>query len=101
MARFLVEFLIFFAILALSTLPAKYVASIVKRRFSVMKWMRGTAITALVVAGLGWSSRDLQAGCMAERNNGCIDFGGAGSQALVLSGFVLFALSSAYLMYRD
>ena len=101
MLRFIIEFVIFFTILIASTLPLKRVSSIVKRRFSQKKWLRAAAIVAFSTAGLGWSSRDLQRGCRAEDNQGCVDIGGVGSQVLLIGGFMTFALVSAYLMYND
>lgn len=101
MARFAVEFVVFFAVMALSTLPLAHVAKLSKRRHKRRKWLRSAAFVALVVAALGWSSRDLQEGCRAERNEGCIDVGGAGSQLLLVATFVLFALAAAYMMYND
>lgn len=101
MARFAVDIVIFFAVMALSTLPLAYVARLVKRRHNRRKWMAWAASVAVAVAGLGWSSRDLQKGCKSQNNDGCIDIGGAGSQFLLVAVFVLFALSSAYMMYND
>ncbi len=101
MLRFIIEFVIFFAALMVCTLPLKRVAVIAKRRFSQKKWTRAAAIMAFATAGLGWSSRDLQQGCLAERNQGCVDVGGIGTQILLVGGFAAFALISAYMMYND
>jgi len=101
MLRFISEFLIFFVILAASVLPLRQVSIMVKRRFSLKKWLRAAAIVAFAVAGLGWSSRDLQEKCLAENNEGCIDAGGAGTQFVIVAGFIVVALASAYLAYRD
>lgn len=101
MVRFIIEFVVFFAIMAVSTLPLRRVSQTVRRRFNQKNWLRGAAILAFVTAVLGWSSRDLQQGCLAERNEGCIDVGGAGSQFLLVGGFVAFALVSAYMKYND
>ncbi|MFT4988777.1 MAG: protein-S-isoprenylcysteine O-methyltransferase Ste14 [Acidimicrobiales bacterium] len=101
MLRFIIEFVAFFAALALFTLPLQRVASVAKRRFSQKKWIRGAAIVALVTAILGWSSRELQQECRAERNEGCVDPGAIGLQVVLIGGFALFALASAYMMYND
>ena len=101
MLRFVIEFVVFFAILMLSTFPLRRVARIVKRGYNHKKWIRAAAVVSLAAAGLGWSSRDLQQGCLAERNEGCIDVGGAGTQFLLVGGFVIFALISAYMVYND
>ena len=101
MLRFIVELVVFFAILAVATLPHERVSKIVRRRYDRKKWMRAAGITALFCAVLGWSSRSLQQDCLAERNNGCVDAGGVGTQLVVLGGFVAFALISAYFAYRD
>lgn len=101
MLRFIIEFVVFFVIMAASTLPLKRVSTLVQRRFSFKAWLRGAGLVAFTTALLGWSSRDLQRGCLAERNDGCIDFGGAGTQFLLVGGFVAFALISAYLKYND
>ncbi len=101
MVRFIVEFVVLFAIMGLSTLPLTRVARIVKRRHNQRRWLRAAAICAFAVALLGWSSRDLQSGCRAERNEGCIDVGGVGSQVLIVALFVIFSLASAYMMYND
>ena len=101
MLKFIVEFAIFFAIFVLSVLPLKRVSTIVRRRFNQRKWLRAAGIMAFAVAGLGWSSRSLQRDCFAQRNEGCVDAGGVGTQAVLIIGFILFALTSAYLTYRD
>ena len=81
--------------------PLARVAKLAKRRFNREKWLGAAAIVAFIVAGLGWSSRDLVTACKAERNEGCIDIGGAGSQFLFITIFVLVALGNAYMMYND
>lgn len=101
MLRFLLEFAIYFALMALATLPLALAAKYAQRRYNRKKWLRGAAITALIVAGLGWSSRDLVSSCRSERNEGCIDIGGVGSQVLFVAAFVIVALGNAYLTYRD
>lgn len=101
MFRFVIEFVLFFAFLMACTLPLQRVAVIAKRRFNQKKWIRAAAIMAFATAGLGWSSRDLQQACRAERNQGCIDVGGVGTQFLLVGGFAVFALVSAYTMYND
>jgi hypothetical protein len=99
--RFIIEFVIFFLVMWSCTLPLQRVAAIARRRFSQKKWIRAAAVMALIVASLGWSSRDLQQACMAEQNDGCVDPGGVGTQVVIIGGFALFALLSAYLMYND
>ena len=101
MLRFMVDLAIFLAITTLATVPHAKVAKFVKRRHDTRKWMKWSFVVALVTAGLGWSSRDLQAGCRQERNEGCVDVGGAGSQVLFIGAFVMFALTAAYMMYND
>ncbi|MCH9804583.1 hypothetical protein K0U73_12385 [bacterium] len=101
MVKFIVQFVIFFVIFVLSLLPLKRVSTIISRRFNQKKWLRGAAITAFIVAGLGWSSRNLQQACRSERNDGCVDIGGVGSQVVVAGLFIIFALASAYMAYND
>lgn len=101
MLKFIMEFLIFFAIFAVSIWPVKRASTYVQRRFNQKKWLRAAGIAAFATAGLGWSSRNLQQDCLSERNNGCVDAGGAGTQAVLVIGFVLFSLISAYMIYRD
>jgi len=101
MLRFSIDFTVFLAITTLATVPHARVAQIVKRRHDTRKWMRWAVVVTLLTAALGWSSRDLQTSCKQERNEGCIDIGGAGSQLLLIGGFVVFALASAYMLYND
>ena len=101
MQKFIVDLAIFLAITTLATVPHAKVAKFVERRHDTRKWMKWAFVVALLTAGLGWSSRDLQAACKQQRNEGCIDVGGAGSQVLFISGFVVFALASAYMLYND
>jgi hypothetical protein len=101
MQKFIVELAIFLAITTLATVPHAKVAKYVERPHNTRKWMKWAFLVALLTAGLGWSSRDLQAGCKQERNEGCVDAGGAGSQMLFLGCFVMFALTSAYMLYND
>ena len=101
MLRFITDFVIFFATMALATVPVTKVARAVRRRHNRRKWLMWAGIVAFVVAGLGWSSRDLVTACKSERNEGCIDIGGAGSQFLFVATFVMFALGSAYMMWND
>jgi hypothetical protein len=101
MLRFIVDLAIFLAITTLATVPHAKVAKYVERRHNTRKWMKWAFVVALLTAGVGWSSRDLQAGCKQERNEGCVDVGGAGSQVLILGCFVMFALASAYMLYND
>ena len=101
MFTFITEFVVLFVVLALSIWPLKRAAAYAQRRFNQTKWLRAAGIMAFAVAGLGWSSRALRQECFAERNNGCVDAGGAGTQAVLVVGFIGFALVSAYMTYND
>ena len=98
---FITQLLLFSAITFASTLPLMKVSQIVRKPFNRRRWFGSAAIFALVAAGLAAISRNLVDSCLAERNNGCVDIGGAGGQALLLGGFVGWALLSAYLTYNE
>lgn len=98
---FLVQLVIFGAITGSSAAVAWRVAKLARRRFNTRKWAIGAGIFALAAALVGWSSRSLTNACLSERNDGCIDFGGAGTQFLLLLGYVTWALGSAYFMWNE
>lgn len=77
------------------------VARRVRRRVRPRVWFGSAIAAAFAVAALGWSSRDLTQKCLQERNGGCVDIGGAGTQFVIVVGYVLFALASAFLLVRD
>lgn len=99
--RFVLDFAVFFAILAASTLPRLRIARQSRRRHNTGVWLASAGAVALAAAGLGVSSRSLVDSCLQEVNDGCVDAGGAGLQFVLVAGFILVALSSAYLLTRD
>ena len=101
MARFFTDFLIYFAITAASSYVVTRVAAHVRRRHNQRKWIMWAAIISAAAAAMGWSSRALVNDCLSERNEGCVDAGGAGWQLILIVGYVIFALISAYLLYND
>ena len=101
MLRFLVDFVIYFAITAASSFVVAWVATRGRRRHRQRKWLKWAAVISAAAAAMGWSSRSLRDDCLSERNEGCIDAGGAGWQLILIVGYVLFALGSAYFLYHN
>lgn len=99
--RFLGEFVVFGVIMFASCFAVITVGKRVRRRVRPKFWAGSAAACALLAAVIGWSSRNLQESCLQERNEGCIDAGGAGTQLLIVAGYVVFALASAFLLARD
>lgn len=99
--RFLTDFAIFSAILSASAVVVLVVAKRVQRRVRPKVWIASATGCAFAVAALGWSSRDLTQKCLQERNGGCVDIGGTGTQFVIMVGYVLFALASAMMLARD
>ena len=101
MLRFLVEFVVFAAVLATAALPLGWVGRRAGRSSLQGRWFKRAIIVALVAAVLSWSSRDLTGKCEAASNRACFDIGGTGVIVLLVGGFVLWALISAWLLYHD
>lgn len=99
--RFIIEFIVFGALMFASAVPVFVVGKRLRLRVRPPIWAGSAALCALVVAIVGWSSRDLQQKCLQERNDGCIDFGGAGTQFVIVAGYVIFAVATAFLLARD
>lgn len=99
--RFLGELVIYGAIMGAAAMAVITVAKRVRRRVRPRMWIGSAIGCALAVAILGWSSRDLTQQCLAERNGGCVDLGGTGTQFLIVVGYIIFALSSAFMLARD
>ena len=95
------EFLLYGALLGASAMAVIVVAKRVQRRVKPRVWVASALGCALLVAVLGWSSRDLTQKCLSERNEGCVDAGGVGTQVVIVGAYVVFALASAFLLARD
>ena len=98
---FIIQLVIFSAITLVATVPLKMVCAKVKRRHNANRWVLAALIIASITAILGWGSRIMRDACELELEVSCPDVGGAGTQLLLMGGFVFWALLSAYLKYND
>ena len=98
---FITQFVIVSAITLVSTVPVKLVSAKVQRRHNTKKWTLAALVIASISALLDWGSRRMRDACELELEEACPDVGGAGTQFLLIGGFVFWALLSAYLRYND
>jgi len=101
MTNFLIELVVFGAITGAATLFVARIHRLARRRFKRRNWILTAAAISVATAGIGWTSRDLTSKCLLERNEGCVDPGGAGWQFLLVGGFVVWALSTAYFVWNE
>jgi hypothetical protein len=101
LTAFLEALLLYGGILAIASVPVVLVARHRGREPLARKFVITAVSLGLVCALLAWTSRVLVDQCVSAGNTGCIDYGGRGFLAMVVTGYAVVALWTAISMARD
>ena len=101
MSTFVASFLLTTGIMLLFSIPVLVLAWRMGRRKTMRRFLIALVAIATFNAALAANSEILVDMCEAVNGRPCIDFGTAGTQLLLVIGYVIVALVRAYALYDE
>lgn len=101
LTRALTTFLIVGGVLLLAATPLFIVARMRKEPRTIRSFALGALVVAILCAAVAAGSERQVTQCLDAGNTDCIDSGAAGLQMVMIVLYVIAALSTAWLTYRE